>query len=263
MRNAFFAWVVFCVLAATLGCQTPSPDWNGTWKMNPSKGNFQGWVFTISISADGEYRYDDGIASYTFRCDGEDRPIGNNRTRACEKSNATSLDLTRKESGVKTNEYHWELSAGGKALTMMATAFHPSGPAITMQTVASRISGSNDFAGQWRDPGSLQRHADMTLRLDGQTLHLAYPRAGQYIDAPLDGGDATMHGGVEGASGVERATWTVRHAGQREFLILTKRHGKVLTEETLELSNDGRVITHAWWNPDRPTAKGMLVYEKK
>ena len=194
MRNAWFGWVIFCALAATLGCRAPSPDWNGTWKLNPAKSSFQGPIFTISISADGEYRYDDGSSSFTFRCDGKDRPIGKNRTRACVKSSATVLDLTQKENGVKTNANHWELSADGKVLTSTATEFRPSGPVITVQVVASRMSGSNDFAGQWRDTSYLQRHADMTLRLDSQTLHISYPSAGQYIDAPLDGVDAVVHG---------------------------------------------------------------------
>ena len=120
MRNARFGWVIFCALAATLGCaffyrarHRPSPDWNGTWKMNPSKGNFQGQIFTISISADGEYRYDDGRLSFTFRCDGKDRRTRENRTQACVKSSDTVLDLTRKEKGVKTRVNHWELSGDG------------------------------------------------------------------------------------------------------------------------------------------------------
>ena len=259
MRNGWFGWVIFCALAAALGCRARYPDWNGTWKMNPAKSNFQGPVLSISISADGEYRYDDGRSSLTFRCDGKDRPVGKNRTQACVRSNATTLDLTRKENGVKTNAYHWELSAGGKVLTFTATAFRPSGPVITGQVFASRMSGSNDFAGQWRDTSYLQRHADMTLRLDNQTLHIGYPSAGQYIDAPLDGVDAAVHG----PHAPEGTTYAVRLVGQREFRTLTKRNGKVLLQGSLELSDDGRVITESWWNPEQPTGKGTLVYERK
>src|ERR1035437_7128123 len=251
---------VFLASALTSACnaQQPSTDWNGTWKMNSSKGNFQGPIFTISISADGEYRYDDGYSSFTFRCDEKDRPIGNNRTQACVKSSATVLDRTRKENGAKTNAYHYELSADGKVLTVTATAFRPSRPVITTQIVASRMSGSNGFAGQWRDPSYLQRHADMTLRLDTQTLHIGYPSAGQYIDAPLDGVDAAVLGPHP-----EGVAYAARLVGQREFLILMKRNGKVLLQDSLELSNNGRVITYSWWNPDRPTDKGTFVYEKK
>jgi hypothetical protein len=163
MRSAWFSWVVFCALTATLGCRAPSPDWSGTWKLDPSK-SYQGPLVTISISADGEYRYDDGGSSFTFRCDGKDRPIGKNRTQACVKGSATTLDLTRKENGAKMNAYHWELSADGKVLTAIVTAFRPSGPVTTSQVVASRVSGSSGIAGQWRDTSYLQRHADMILR---------------------------------------------------------------------------------------------------
>jgi hypothetical protein len=173
------------------------------------------------------------------------------------KSSATVLDLVRKEHGVRTNAYHWELSAGGKVLTITATAFRPSGPVITAQVVNSRMSGSNDFSGQWRNMSYLQQHADMTLRLDNQTLHIGYPSDGLYIDAPLDGADAA----VRGPHASEGMTYTVRSAGQRKILTLM-RDGKVLTQGSLELSDDGRVITESWWNAARPTEKGTLVYEK-
>jgi hypothetical protein len=259
MRNVWFSCVIFCALAAISGCRAPSPDWNGTWKLNPSKGNFQGSIFTISISADGEYRGDNGTSSFTFRCDDEkDRPIGNNRTEACVKSGDTVLNRIRKENGLKTNEYHWELSADGKILTMTGTAFRPTGPVITGQIVASRVSGSNGFAGQWRDPSYLQRHADMTISLDSQTLHIGYPSAGQYVDAPLNGADAGVSG--HAPAGLTDALRLVR---RREISILAKRDGKVFEQDSLELSNDGKVITHSWWNPDQPTAKGTLFYERK
>lgn len=265
MSNACFGGVIFCILAATLGCRGPSPDWDGTWKLNPSKSNFQGPVFTISISADGEYRFDDGRSSFTFRCDGEDRPIAKNRTRACVKSSPTVLDLTHKENGVKTTANHWELSASGEVLKLTATAFRSSGPVITGQIVASRVSGSNDFAGQWRDTSYLQRHADLALRLDRQTLHISYPSAGQYVDAPFDGADSPVHGAdvpVHGPHAPGVVTYSVRLAGRREIITLTKLNGKALTQGSLVLSDDGRVITDSWWNPGRPADKGTLVYEK-
>jgi hypothetical protein len=258
MRNAWFGWLTLCALAATSGCRTPSPDWSGTWKLNPSKSNFRGPVFTISISADAEYRYDDGRSSFTLRCDGKYRPIGKNRTQSCATTSPTALDLTRKENGVKINAYHWELSSGGKVLTSTATAFRPSGAVITAQVVASRISGSKGFAGQWRNTGYVQQHADRILRVDSRALHIGYPNAGQYVDAPLDGVDAAMHG----PNAPQGVTYAVRPAGPRKFFILTKRNGKVINQEFLELSNDGRVVTDSWWPPSQPNDKGRLVYEK-
>ena len=257
MRNASCGWFVVCALATTLSCQTPSQDWNGTWKLNPSKSNLQ-TTFTISISADGEYRYYHHTTSFTFRCDGKEWPIENNRTQACVQKSATVLDLIRKENGVETNTYHFELSAGGKVLTATATALRPSGPVITIRT-ASRMSGSNGFAGEWRDTSYLQRRAEMTLRLDGQTLHIGYPSGGEYIDAPFDGADAAVYG----PQAPEGVTYAVRLVGQREIRILMKLNGKAYAQGSLELSDDGRVVTESWRDSNQPTGKATRVYERK
>jgi hypothetical protein len=261
-RSTWLGCVTFCAFSVILGCRTPSKDWNGRWRLNPSKSSYPSPVFTISISTNGEYSYYDravGVANFTFRCDGKYRPMGKNRTEACVKSSATTLDLIRKENGVKTNAYHWELSGSGKVLTLTTTAFRSSGPVITAQIVVSRISGSGGFAGQWRDTSYLQQHADMILKLDNHALHIDYPNAGQYIDAPLDGVDTAVHG----PHTPEGTTYAIRIAGRHEFLSLTKRNGKVLTQGSLKLSNDGSAITDSWWNPSQPADKGTLVYDKQ
>jgi len=258
MRNASLGRFVFCALVATSGCGTPSPDWNGTWKLNPGKSNYQGQVLTISVSADDEYRFDEN-SSTTRRCDGKERPIGNNRTIVCVKSGASVLDITQKENGIKTRTTHDELSTDGKSFTTTVTALGPNGPVIAFQTTFSRLSGSNGFAGQWRDTNYLQQHSEMILRLDTHALDIDYPGAGQHIDAPLNGVD-TVVGGPHAPAG---ATLTVRPAGSREFLIVTKRDGKVFSQSSLELSYDGKVITDSAWNPDRPNNKSTLIYEKQ
>jgi hypothetical protein len=251
-------WIPLCAFVATVGCQTPSPDWNGTWVLNPTKSSYQGQVLTISISANNEYRFDES-SSHTIRCDGKDQSIGNNRTLVCVKIGVTVLDITVKENGVKTRFTHDQLSTDGKVFTTTVTEFRPSGPVVTSQITFSRLSGSDGFAGKWRDTLYLQEHKDMRLRLDNQTLHIKYPSVGQQIDAPLDGVDAA----VRGPHVLDGATYAVRPVGNREFHFVTKRHGEPFKQGSLELSSDGRTITDTSWNPDRPADKGTLVYEKK
>jgi hypothetical protein len=221
-----------------------------------AESSYQGQVFTVSISADGDYRWDFGNSGFALRCDGSDRPIGNNDTRVCVKSGVTALDITQKENGVKTKSTHVELSTDGKVLTSMVTAFGPNGAAVTHQSVFSRVSGANDFEGKWRDTSYLKQD-DLNLRLDNQALHIDYPNAGQHIDARLDGVEATVHGPLDGM------TYALRIVGRRKFLTVTKRNGKVLNQGSLVLSRDGRVITNSWWDPNRPNNVGTLVYEKK
>lgn len=258
MKKVRFRWVVLGALAATMSCRAPSPDWNGTWKLNPTESSYKGQVLTISISGDVEYRFDE-YSSHTIRCDGKDRSIGNNRTLDCVKAGVRVLNMTLKEEGVRTRTTRDELSSDGKVFTTTVTEFRPTGTIVASRIIFSRLSGPNGFAGQWRDTSYLQQHADMILRLDGQTLHIGYPRADQYIDAPLDGVDAV----VRGLHGSERTTYSARSAGRHEIRTLTKRDGKILTRGSFELSNDGRTVIDSWWNPDRPADKGTLVYDKK
>jgi len=163
------------------------------------------------------------------------------------------------ENGVKTNTYHWELSAGGKTFTMTATAFRPSGPVIMGQLVATRISGSNDFAGKWKDTSFLQPPPELTLTLDSQYLHINYPSLGSYVDAPLNGADAA----VQGPLAPEGLTYSVRFAGRSEISILKKRNGVPVNRGSLKLSDDGGVVTESWWSSDRLGDESTFVYEKK
>jgi hypothetical protein len=133
-----------------------------------------GLILTISISADGEYRFDES-SSHTIRCDGEKGA----KTRATHdelstdgKTFATTVTEFRPDQPIGNDRTLVCVTKGGKALDIIAR----NGPPVTSQIVFSRLSGSNDFAGQWRDTNYLQQHAEMTLRLDNRTLHIDYPK---------------------------------------------------------------------------------------
>ena len=249
--------VVFWTIVSIIGCRAPTPSWTGTWQLNASKSSFHGQDITISISADGEYRYDNGTESTTFRCDGKFRPVGNERTQNCVKSSPTTLDKTRMENGHKTEIIHWVLSADGTSFTSTAIAFRNSRPEVIGKLVASRIAGSNGFAGRWRDSSFLQRHAGLTLRLDRQYLHIGSSNAG--VDAPLNGTEVAPHG----PNSIAGMTYSVRQKGAREFVIQARLNGKEVRREFLTLSDSGKTITDFWSNSLQPTATATLVYEKR
>jgi hypothetical protein len=260
VRNSKLGCIVLCALAATAGCGVPSADWNGTWKLDAPKSTFlEHAITTISISADGEYHYYDGLVSHRFRCDGVYRPMPNNRTQACVKRSATTLDSIRMENGVKTNTYHWELSADRETFTATATALGPGGPVIMGQRVQTRISGSNDFAGEWKDTSFNYPPAELILSLDRQFLHISYPKLGNSVDAPLNGTDAAVHGLLA----PEGMTYSVRLVGPREISILKKRDGEPVNRGSFKLSDDGKIVTESWWTPDRLGEKSTYVYERK
>lgn len=251
--------LAFCVTFATLGCRhTPSPDWNGTWKLIPGKSNYPASTLTISISPDGAYSFQES-SSNTVRCDGKEQAIVNNRTYVCAKSGSNVLEITVKEKGVRIRTTRDELSTDGSVFTTTVTDLSQNQPPTTHQIAFSRVSGSGGFAGQWRDTSYIQEHADMTLKLDNQTLHIDYPNVQQHIDAPLNGLETT----VQGLRVADGTTIAFAPASSHEFLIEVKRKGKVYSDGSLELSSDGKTIVNSSWNPSHPNAKAVLVYQKK
>lgn len=258
MGGARFGLIAFCIFLTISGCRARAPNWDGTWSLNPSKSSFQGLMMTISISGNNEYHYDDGVVSISFRCDGKLRSIGNNRAQKCVQTSPTALDQTLMKNGVKASTIRWELSAGGKVFTSTATLFGSDGAVVRHQLVASRISGSNSFVGQWQDRSVFQNYSGRILRLDNQYLHIGSPNSGKFVDVPLDGTPATMYGD----SGLAERTYRVHRIGPGGLEIVGTLNGHAVSEESLKLNNDGSVIIGSWWNPSRPTDKATLYYEK-
>jgi hypothetical protein len=252
-RSAF----VLCALIAFQGCQAPSQEWSGTWKLNPAKSSYQGRIMTISILANSEYRFEEKT-SQTIRCDGKVQSVENGRTLVCFKNGIGVLDITAMKDGTKTRVTHDEVSADGRVLTTTANEFRPDGTATISPIVFSRLSGSDGLAGQWLDTTFLQRHTDMLLRLDKQFLHVDYSNVGQQFDAPLDGDEAPIrgHGVLDGG------TFALQRDGPRGFLTTTKVHDKIYNSGSMKLSSDGRTITVSWWNPGSPDVIQTFVYDK-
>lgn len=257
MRKTILHHLPLYVLLTLLGCRA-SPDWNGTWKLNIAKSSFEGQVLTISVLADGEYRFEGVNSSHNLRCDGKDEPLGKNRTRVCTKSGAAALDIIQKKNGVTIGTTRDELSNDLNTLTTTIIEYRPNGSVVTAKTVFSRLSGAKDLAGKWRNVSYIQQHADMFLKLDNKVLHIDYPLGEQYIDAPLNGTETTVHE----RHAPEEATIIMRPMGSHKIAVTTKYQGRVFSRGYWKLSNDGRTIVSSWWSPDRPTNVGTLVYEK-
>ena len=262
MKNRCLAWAFAGVISmAALGWSMASPVWNGTWKLNASKSTIPGPSFSITISPTGEYHYDNGTYSYSFRCDGKQYSQGPNRMISCLQTSAFVMDTTSKENGGKVSpaHIHWQLSADGKTLTSKETSIQADGSVKPRELVYSRTSGSNGFAGGWRDTRRMESKPLLQLALNKRSLHIAFSEIGQYIDAPLDGSDAPVHG--PGAP--QGLTVAITPHGPQEFLTLQKVGGKIIHQGSLRLSADGRTLVEEYWHPSAPDQKATLVYEKQ
>jgi hypothetical protein len=169
------------------------------------------------------------------------------------------IDTTTKENGVKVSTGHLELSADGKMLTSDRTSVLPDGSVKSRKSVYSRTSGSMGFAGGWKDTRHFESRPQLLLSLDQQRLHISFSEGGQYIDLPLDGSDAPMHG-----PGVPQGlTMAVKSHGPREFLTEKKVGNNIVNQGFLRLSMNGRTLVEEYWRPSQPEQKARLVYDKQ
>lgn len=260
MKNSCLGWAFAGVISmAALGCSGASPVWDGTWKLNESKSSIPGPSFLITISPAGEYHYDNGTYSYSFRCDGKEYSTRPNRTISCLQTSAFVIDTTSKENGAKVATAHWELSADGKMLSIKGTSVQADGSVKPREIAYSRTSASIGFAGGWSNTKRLESRPQLLLALNERSLHIAFSESGQYIDAPLDGSDAPMHG-----PGVPQGlTMAIRPHGPQEFLTLKKVGGQIINQGSLRLSADGRTLVEESWGPGTPDQKATLVYKKQ
>lgn len=260
MKRSCLGWAFAGLISVVaLGCSRASPVWNGTWKVNESKSTIPGPSFSIAISPAGEYHVDNGTYSESFRCDGKEYATTPKRTISCLQTGGLAIDTISREKGAKVATAHWELSDDGKMLTLKGTSTQPYGSVKPREMDYSRTSGSVGFAGGWTNTKRLESRPQLVLALNGRSLRISFAESGQYIDSPLDGSDAPVHGpGVP-----EGLTMAVTPHGSREFLTLKKMEGQIINQGSLRLSADGRILMEEYWNPKTPEQKARLVYEKQ
>jgi hypothetical protein len=242
-----------------LACFGSSPTWNGTWKAVKSSSTVPKPNFIITILPTGEYHFDDGVYSYDFRCDGMEYRVTASRTISCTQKSASTMDKALTQDGKKVDTAHWELSTDGKMLTVTTNAASPKVDGAAKSRVYSHISKSSGFAGGWKDTKELESTPPLVLKLTERSFHMAFADGRQYMDPPLDGSDAPVHG----PNVPQGLTIAIRSNGPLEFLTVQKIGGRIINQGVLRLSADGRTLTDEYWTPDRPDLKAARVYEKK
>lgn len=234
--------------------------WDGTWKLNEAKSQLSGPTFTIAILGKGEFQIVTRSYDYKLTCDGKYRPVFGNRSLACLKATANTMDTAERENGRPLNTVHRELSADGKTLTQTMVAIDAHGMKKTTRRDFARSSKSTGLAGAWKDANALDRQPQvMVTTLMGSTLHLSFPMEKQYTDMKLDGTDSPTHGTFGG----DRVTLSVKPENQQRLLTVQKLNGTVVGKGVLILSSDGQSITEETWRPESSATKSRLVYEKR
>lgn len=261
VKRAARSACVGLILIPIVSCHGASPDWNGTWKLDPAKSDIPGPTIVISITADGMWHASGGSGrTSNFRCDGKKYQATEILTVYCTQVNSSDVEITAFKDESKVFVARWELSPDGKVLSVKSTNFHPDGSARTKEGRYARTSGLAGFAGGWKNVNPLEGIPSIRkISLQGHILHQSFPEEDRYMQVTLDGTDATIHGRLTSAG----ATLALEERSPRKFSSTMKVDGQVVSVGYWQISADGRSLTESYWVPNRPNEKAMLTYEKQ
>lgn len=261
VKHAVRCGCIGLILVPTVSCRGASPDWNGTWKLDPAKSDIPGPTIVVSITPDGMWHNASrGGPIANFRCDGKAYQANDIITVYCTQASSSSAEINGFKNESKVFTAHWDLSPDGNVLSVKATGFQADGSAKATQRRYARISGSVGFAGGWRNVNPFEGIPPIRkISLQGHILHESSPDNDRYIDVTLDGADATIHGRLISPN----ARFALKERSPREFSSTMKQDGQVVSVGYWQISADGRSLTESYWVPGRPTEKAVLVYEKQ
>jgi hypothetical protein len=251
-------------MAAATACGgRPSPDWNGTWQLNPAKSDLPGPTIVISITPDGLYNSASSGGDVSFRCDGKENAFGTGTasgpfTFYCRQESSSDIEVTIFRNGSKSNTQRLELSPDEKVLTIKT--FQADGSVKSKESTYTRTSGSTGFAGGWRNENPFESTPSIwQISLDSHGLHWSFPQQDQHGDAVLDGSNAVLRS----PASKKVSSIALKGRGPREIDVTKKRNGELESLGYWRISADGRSLTSSYWVPAWPNQKVVLVYDKQ
>ena len=238
----------------------PSPDWNGTWKLDTARSTLPARTLTVSIAADGTYRSSAGGSEMSFRCDGKERQATDILTAFCTQKSSSDLAITAFRNGSKVLTAEWELSPDGKTLTVESRRYHADGSVKPRETLYQRTSGSAGFPGGWKDVNRLDGSGEIwQISVRNGAVHFSWPERDIHGDARFDGTDAAIQGQLASPG----SSIALVKRSPREFEVTNKMHGRVVSNGDWRISGDGRSLTESYWLPGRPSQRIVRVYDKQ
>jgi hypothetical protein len=254
--------LLLCLTSAVLaGCHhTPSP-WDGQWTLDESKSHFAAPTFTVAVSPEGMYHFDNGAINYSFRCDGNPYSTtgGTGGMIACTQTDPTTIVFKQSTNGSDSTNTRWELSPDGKTLTANFKLIQIGGSTKDKQLVYARDSGTSGFSGRWK----LTRPFDfpsktVVLILNYDAFHFEDQEWGQFSDSRVDEPPTPIRGANQ-PFGFSRS---VKILGPRQLQTEDTCAGRVIRRTTWKVSDDGKTLYEESWAPQTPVQKDLLVYAK-
>lgn len=244
------------VLAApSLFAQSP---FDGKWTLNQQKSDMSGQTMKIEDAGNGAVKFVNPNFTTTVKTDGTKAQTPAGGEMAIQKKDNNSYHQTVWIKGMEVSQSDWNISNGGKTLTVHAYGTTPSGDKFSNTTTYTRASGNNGLAGEWKTTSvKIANPETFTMKMTGNELTWEIPAIKGTLKAPLNGNEAHP----TGPTVPETLTLAVTKKGARTLEVTQKLKGKTVFTGTYTVSPDGKTMT-----VDGKNARGeqtKVVWEKQ
>lgn len=259
-KLTLFTLAIVLAAAFAAPCFAATPNWNGTWKLDHAKSHLASGTVTITQTGPRAFRIDMGNIAENITCDGKAHPALAGRDGICKMLPGGGYKLTTLLHGRVLGRTHLTFSSNGKKQYMASTNYLPNGKTTTSHSTYTRLSGTTGLAGKWRQTQySTSSPGIMIFSVSGDTLHIHNPAEESTLNARLDGTPATL----TGPNAPKSLTISVKKINSRELHETDRLNGKVIGEDNMTLSPDGKTLTDISWNPAQPHEKETEVYTRQ
>jgi hypothetical protein len=229
---------VTLALAVTSILTAAELNFSGTWKLNLSKSQLGGPVYTFEKKPSGVWHYNGGGFDADFDLAGKEYTMPSGLGVAGKELSPTSWELTfRMNSKVVSKS---RLTLNKDSLMWVTDITNPDGKSVQQINTDSRLSGGPGFVGKWKSGDIKGASTSLQITMEGANgIAIKVPEFQQVTRGSFDGKDNP----VMQAGQANKFTSAFSKTGSNAFKITTKLNGKVFSEDVFTISPDGKILT--------------------
>ena len=226
------------ILAVTGSSFAADPTFDGTWKLNLSKSQLGGPVYSIDKKPSGLMHYSGGGFDTDFDLSGKEITMPNGTAIIGKEIDPTTWELTFRLNGKSVSKSR--ITLNNNQLMWVSDLVGADGKTIQQTSTDTRVSGGPGFVGKWK--GGEVKGSATTLRITLQGANgitLETPEAQTVVKGNFDGKDYPF----TQAGQSTKMTLSMTKTGTNAFTATLKMNGKPFSIDVYTISADGKTLT--------------------
>jgi hypothetical protein len=262
VRSAVFTFISVSLIAFAAIARAQSP-FDGTWHVNPASAKLDQKPFTFYTSQ-GWHHCVSCTPPYDIAADGQFHAVTG---QSFDEQSVTIVDphtlvIASRKDGKTISESTFTVSADSKLITVNSTNYPSNGAGpqkstITLKRVGVLRPGVHATSGNWIPLKFTDTEADLafTFKLNGDELTMTDPTGDNYT-AKFDGNDYPY----KGSFGTDAVF--LKKIDAHTIVETDKYKGKIISEQKMTVSPDGRTMSLVVHDPQRDTTSTFTATKK-